>query len=113
MSGHRDDGTFAEDKAHHPKRKVGRSELPRLSEALANHLNDSMESHMDEYNDPEDFEMQHSMTSHIGMPYGEPFSELDAEHALHQYRKDRDSGQMDEESLGFYQDDIRDALRNR
>ena len=24
MSGHRDDGTFAEDKAHHPGRKVGR-----------------------------------------------------------------------------------------
>lgn len=24
MSGHRDDGTFADDKAHHPNRKVGR-----------------------------------------------------------------------------------------
>ena len=24
MSGHRDDGTFAEDKAHHPNRKVSR-----------------------------------------------------------------------------------------
>lgn len=23
MAGHRDDGTFAEDKAHHPNRKVG------------------------------------------------------------------------------------------
>lgn len=25
MAGHRDDGTFAEDKAHHPNRKVGRA----------------------------------------------------------------------------------------
>lgn len=98
---------------HRPTRRKGRSELPRLSERLAEHLNDSMESHMDEYNDPEDFAMQHSMTSHIGMPYGEPFSELDAEHALNQYRKDRDSGQMDAESLGFYQEDIRDALKGR
>jgi hypothetical protein len=102
-----------QDSRNHPNRRVGRSELPRLSEALANHLNDSMESHMDEYNDPEDFQMQHSMTANIGMPYGEPISELDAGHALYQYRKDRNSGKMDSESLGFYQDDIRDALRNR
>lgn len=27
MSGHRDDGTFAENKAHHPNRKVGRTKL--------------------------------------------------------------------------------------
>lgn len=26
MAGHRDDGTFAEDKAHHPNRKVGSKE---------------------------------------------------------------------------------------
>lgn len=25
MAGHRDDGSFAEDRAHHPYRKVGRS----------------------------------------------------------------------------------------
>jgi hypothetical protein len=25
MAGHRDDGTFAEDKAHHPNRRVGRT----------------------------------------------------------------------------------------
>lgn len=25
MSGHRDDGSYAEDKAHHPNRKVGRN----------------------------------------------------------------------------------------
>lgn len=27
MSGHREDGTFAEDKAHHPNRKVGKQDL--------------------------------------------------------------------------------------
>jgi hypothetical protein len=27
MSGHRDDGSYAEDRAHHPNRKVGRSDL--------------------------------------------------------------------------------------
>lgn len=97
----------------HPNRRVGRSELTSLSEVLANHLNDSMERHMDEYDDPEDFKMQHSIMTHIGTPYGEPISELDANYALNQYRKDRDSGKMDSESLGFYQDDIRDAIRNR
>lgn len=102
-----------QDTSKHPNRRVGRSELPRLSELLASHLNDSMESHMDEYDDPDDFEMQHSMTAYMGRPYGEPISELDAAHALQQYRKDRNSGEMDSESLGFYQDDIRDALRNR
>lgn len=31
MAGHRDDGTFAEDKAHHPGRKVSRYILDRLA----------------------------------------------------------------------------------
>lgn len=31
MSGHRDDGTFAEDNAHHPNRKVGASEFRGMS----------------------------------------------------------------------------------
>lgn len=29
MAGHRDDGTFANDKRHHPRRKVSRANIPQ------------------------------------------------------------------------------------
>lgn len=42
MAGHRDDGSFAEDRAHHGGRKVGRDyagvPYPKLHAALAEHL---------------------------------------------------------------------------
>lgn len=106
-----------EDTRHHPNRKVGRSELPRLSGALANHLNDSMESHMEDYSDPEEgkeeFAMSHSIPSLIGNPYGEALSESDTADALSKYRQQRNSGQMDSEGKELYGQDIRDAYRNR
>lgn len=106
-----------EDTRHHSNRKVGRSDLPRLSEALANHLNDSMESHMEDYDDPEEgkeeFAMSHSMPSLIGNPYGKPLSEMDTANALGAYRKQRNSGQMDSEGKALYGQDISDAYRNR
>lgn len=37
MSGHRDDGTFAENKAHHPGRGVSR-DTPRIRQALSENL---------------------------------------------------------------------------
>lgn len=105
------------DTSKHPNRKVGRSDLPRLSGALANHLNDSMESHMEDYDDPEEgkdeFSMSHSIPSLIGNPYGKPLSELDTANALSKYRQQRNSGQMDSEGKALYGEDIRDAYRNR
>lgn len=105
-----------EDTRHHPNRQVGRSDLPRLSEALANHLNDSMESHMEDYGSDEgaeEFAMSHSIPSLTQQSFGEPFSEVDAANALTKYRQHRDSGQMDSEGKALYGQDIRDAYRGR
>lgn len=120
-----------EDTRNHPNRRVGRSDLPRLSEALGNYLTNSMESHMEDYDNPyddddgnmkndnlgskaaEEFAMSHSMPSLINQPYGEAFSELDAGEALQRYRNQRNSGKMDSESKELYASDIRDAYRNR
>jgi hypothetical protein len=96
--------------------RTGRSDLPRLSNALANHLNDSMESHMDDYGPEEgaeEFAMSHSLPSLTQQSFGEPFSEVDASNALNEYRKYRDSGDMDSEGKELYGEDIRDAYRNR
>lgn len=102
---------------HNPNRKVGRSELPRLSGALASLLNNSMDEEMenDEYydRDPEEgadeMRMRHSMMNNVSTPYGTPISELDASNALQRYRQDRNAGNDTE----FYQEDIRDAYRRR
>ena len=106
-----------EDTRNHPNRRVGRSDLPRLSEALGNYLTNSMESHMEDYDDyeegKEEFAMSHSMPSLINQPYGESFSELDAGEALQRYRNQRNSGKMDSESKELYASDIRDAYRDR
>ena len=119
-----------EDTRNHPNRRVGRSDLPRLSEALANHLNNSMDRHMEDYNNPyddgddfgndnlgseaaEEFAMSHSIPSLINQPFGESFSEIDTGEALQRYRNQRNSGKMDSESKELYASDIRDAYRNR
>jgi hypothetical protein len=117
-----------EDTRNHPNRRVGRSELPRLSEALANHLNNSLDRHLEDYNNPyedgddfgndnqgeearEEFAMSHSIPSLINQPYPEAFSEIDTGEALNRYRQQR--GSMDSESKELYASDIRDAYRNR
>jgi hypothetical protein len=105
-----------QDTSNHQNRRVGRSELPRLSQALANHLNDSMESHMEDYGHEEgaeEFSMAHSIPSLTQQSFGEPFSEVGAADALNEYRKYRDSGDMDSEGKALYGEDIRDAYRNR
>jgi hypothetical protein len=101
-----------ENTAHHPNRKVGRSDLPRLSGALADYLNAS-KGYMDEHSeDPEDeFSMSHSIPSLINHPLSEPFSEIDTAEALSKYRQKRDSGQMDSESKELYGHDIREASK--
>jgi hypothetical protein len=112
-----------EDTRHHPNRRVGRSDLPRLSEALANHLNDSLEGMKEDYEDSDtvedEFVMSHSMPSLIRKPftgdnsYTQPFSEGDASSALQAYRQRRDSGKMDSDDKELYGHDINEAYRNR
>ena len=91
----------------------GRSDLPRLSNALAGLLNESVERHQEDYEDPEegkeDFLMENSMGRYTPSAYTEGVSEVDAENALQNYRTDRNKG-MD---LSYEQQDIKDAYRNR
>jgi hypothetical protein len=77
-------------------------------------LNEAAETHREDYEDDpeegaEDLGMQHSMVSYIPNAYSRGVSEMDAQGALNTYRQNRAKG-MDQE---FYQEDIRDAYRNR
>lgn len=101
------------DTRNHPNRRVGRSDLPRLSGALAGLLNNSLQDAEDYGWDAteaeEEFKMKHSMANNLSIPYGKTISETDAQGALAKYRKDRNAGQ----DLEFYQEDIKDAFRSR
>jgi len=115
MAGHRDDGSYHEDKAHHPNRRVGRSDLPRLSSALAGVMNESIDrikQDPDMYGEdgPEELSMHHSMAGYLPRSlYYHGISELDAATALREYRKDRDAGRYVDDA----QEDIRDAYKDR
>jgi len=102
-----------EDTRNHPNRKVGRSELPLLSRAMAGLLNNSLadaEAYgWDAKEGAEEFKMKHSMANNLSTPYGDQISEMDAAAALSKYRKDRNAGQ----DLEFYKEDIKDAYRSR
>lgn len=103
-----------QDTRNHPNRRVGRSDLPRLSRALGGMLNDAVDSHQIDYEDDpeegeEDLAMQHSMINYIPNAYNEGVSEMDAQGALNTYRQNRAKGRDQE----FYQEDIRDAYRMR
>jgi hypothetical protein len=87
----------------------GRSELPRLSAALASYLDASREEHQadygddDDYDDPEngqaeeEFRGSHSIAGPYrndkGADIEDPVEEYDAEEMLQNYRQKRDSGQ--------------------
>ena len=118
---HRENGAGRVDRA-----SFGRSDLPRLSEALANHLNDSLEGMKEDYEDSDtvedEFVMGHSMPSLIRKPYTgdgsytQPFSEGDASDALQAYRQKRNAGsiKVDAEDKEYgYGQDISQAYRNR
>lgn len=103
----------------------GRSELPRLSAALASYLDDSREDHQaeygddDNYDDPEngqaeeEFRGSHSIAGpyrrDIGADIEDPVEEHDAEDMLQTYRKNRDSGQDNP----YQREDIRNAYKWR
>lgn len=87
----------------------GRSELPRLSAALASYLDASREEHQadygddDDYDDPEngqaeeEFRGSHSIAGPYrndkGADIEDSVDEHDAEEMLQNYRRNRDSGQ--------------------
>jgi hypothetical protein len=87
----------------------GRSELPRLSAALASYLDDSREEHQAEYGDDDDYdnpengqaEEEFRGSHSIAGPYRndkgsdieDSVDESDAEEMLQNYRQRRDSGQ--------------------
>jgi hypothetical protein len=87
----------------------GRSELPRLSAALASYLDASREEHQadygddDDYDDPnngqaeEEFRGSHSIAGpyrrDAGADIEDPVDENDAADMLQNYRQNRDSGQ--------------------
>ena len=58
MSGHRDDGTFAENKAHHPNRKVGKGF--RMQGPYSGNKYTMAEIHPELYNDIDDSEYRDS-----------------------------------------------------
>lgn len=91
--------------------KIGRrSDLPGLSRALGDLLESNRQSHVEEYNDPEDFQMQHSMARFLPEDaYEKGITHEHAADALRQYRDERDLGT----SMDFEQEDIRDAYRTR
>lgn len=112
--------------------RIGRSDLPRISRALAAHLENSREDKMiDLYNklDPDDdlaliakakydaeddFRMSHSIADETRRAelsrIQDPVDEEQAGRMLQRYRKDRDTGGID---LPFHREDIRDAYRTR
>jgi hypothetical protein len=103
-----------EDTRHHPNRKVGRSELPRLSARLSDHLNETMAEIGESYDEPaEEFAMATSIPSIVNHPFGEYFSENDAAEALSKYRSQRNAGELDKEDIALYGNDINEALRDR
>ena len=87
----------------------GRSDLPRLSAALASYLDASREEHQedygddDDYDDPnngqaeEEFRGSHSIAGpyrrDAGADIEDPVDENDAAEMLQNYRQNRDSGQ--------------------
>ena len=98
------------DTRNHPNRKVGRRDVPRLAQALGGMLESSRQYHVEEYNDPEDFQMQHSMARFLPEDaYEKGISENDAAEALRQYRNERDMGY----DMQGEKEDIRDAYRAR
>lgn len=98
----------------------GRSNLPRLSEVIAGHLNEALDEYESDLHysaNPsasdaeEDFQTSYSIAQPKRMG-SEPLarvSEIDAEDMLHHYRTQRDKGQDQPYSRG----DIKDAYRNR
>lgn len=104
-----------EDTRHHSNRKVGRSDLPRLSETISNHLSGAMDWYKEQYGEDakDEFAMSFSLPSLINHPFGEPFSEMDASNALNTYRQRRNSGQIDSEDKELYGADIHEALGER
>jgi len=105
-----------QDTRNHPNRRVGRSDLPRLSSALANVMNDSLDINRMDFEDDhdegyEDFLMERPMANYMsGDVYRRGVDESDASYALQRYREDRESGKYD---LTGERDDIKDAYRNR
>jgi len=111
-------GKRTNDEARMPK---GRSSLFRVSEALAQHLTNSLEevkSDMEDgygYGDSpeEEFAMKHSIPSYSrsgssGVSAGY-FTRSDASQMLQGYRKARNRG----EDVGLAKEDIKDALAER
>jgi hypothetical protein len=102
--------------------RIGRSGLPRISRALAAHLENTREQHVEDldlspWTDPEDaeedFRMTHSITSETRQREGsrihDPVDEYQAERMLHNYRKNRIVGY----DQPFSREDIRDAYNSR
>ena len=103
----------------------GRSELTRLSAALASYLDDSREDHQaeygddDNYDDPEngqaeeEFRGSHSIAGpyrrDTGADIEDPVEEYDAEEMLQNYRRNRDSGQDNP----YQREDIRNSYKWR
>lgn len=103
----------------------GRSDLPRLSEALGSYLDDSREEHQaefgddDDYDDPNngqaeaEFRGSHSVASKQreddGSDIEDPVDEDDANKMLQRYRQNRDSNQDQPSS----REDIRNAYEYR
>ena len=106
----------------HPK---GRSELPRLSAALASYLDESREDHQEEYGDDdnyddpengqaeEEFRGSHSIAGpyrrDTGADIEDPVEESDAADMLQNYRQNRDSGQDNP----YQREDIRNSYKWR
>jgi hypothetical protein len=76
MAGHREDGTFAEDKAHHPNRRPIDSRYantPRLAKVMARRITDDIRM-----GSP----LTHNKTREV--------TPAEAQNALNQYRNERD-----------------------
>ena len=103
----------------------GRSELPRLSAALASYLDESREDHQEEYGDDdnyddpnngeaeEEFRGSHSIAGpyrrDTGADSQDPVEEHDAADMLQNYRQNRDSGQDNK----YQREDIRNSYKWR